>query len=694
MNNNQKEFSVSTLIFRELPLEKALELLSTTGFKWIDLTIVPNFCPHYDLDNTTQEDDKILAALIEQYGFKVSSLNISPGYYNIHEPEEIDRRLIRAGQVAKQLGSKIITIPSGAKVDPVVWEETARSVVKHLTRISAVLEKEYGVCLSLETPHLKTLTETMEESVRFHDMLDCDSIRCTIDTSHVAAQSLNGVAESLAMLKKTNHIHLRDARNQDISYTPGKGDVDYRAFFDKMNQTGYTGKLVFELEYHDFPIEKKISELQFAWEYCRYLINKEKLPYKLKIETNFLYMVLEGLLFDPVSEIKRHQKFFMWLRQYKKWLFALIPEKIFQGVWVRRYRFNKNKRVTHKPGSVIVVENPEQIIKVGVVGLGYAGNMHASGFERLNNCRVVGGFDTSEEAREKFSNKYNCKTYNSLESMIEKERPDIVSVCTREWLHHEAVMYCLKNQVNVFCEKLLATRIEHATEMVQTAQENNLTLGVNYNYRFIPAIQKIKELIEVQALGKLAYFVINVHAFSYAHALDILSFFGGTIKSVAALNQNDPEQRVFAGTDWSQYDDDIQYIPSTGINVMVEFENGGTGVVNSSIHYPLHSYIMSVEAVFEQGVVNFSGMNMFSIKGKLTWFSKKSITAVDMNYLKNMYATGYELSFYNSVEDFVRCYVNGKNVETDGKMGLLNMELEKHISRSVKNIEKIDFQNA
>jgi predicted dehydrogenase len=126
---------------------------------------------------------------------------------------------------------------------------------------------------------------------------------------------------------------------------------------------------------------------------------------------------------------------------------------------------------------------------------------------------------------------------------------------------------------------------------------------------------------------------------------------------------------------------------------MVEFESGGIGVVNSSIHYPLHSYIMSVEAVFEQGVVNFSGMNMFSIKGKLTWFSKKSITAVDMNYKKNMYATGYELSFYNSIEDFVRCYVRGKNVETDGRMGVLNMELETMITSAYKRKSITKYEN-
>jgi predicted dehydrogenase/sugar phosphate isomerase/epimerase len=682
----QNEFGVSTILFRELNLEKALDFINKTGYKWIDLTIVPGFCPHYDLDNTCLEDDKRASELFSSYGLNISSLNISPGYYNIHDSKEIDRKINRAAQLATHLKTNIITIPSGAKVEQDRWNETTNMVAGHLKRIANTLNTEYGISLSIETPHLRTLTETIDECKRFYEILDSDIIKCTLDTSHIVAGGGNHVTGWVQNIgiERINHLHLRDARKQDISYTPGKGTFDYKELFSELIKAQYSGKLIFELEYHDYPVKKKLSELRFASQYCESILTKGKLSFSLKIRILPLCLFLEGFLFNPISEIKRHEKFFMFLRQYRKWIWGLFPEKIFEGRWVKRYRFNKNKCVVQKPGSVKIVDKPSRILKIGVVGLGYAGRMHAEGFKRLNNCKIIGGFDIDPDKRDRFAGLYKCNSYSSLEDLVYDEKPDIISVCTREWLHYEAVMFCLKNKVDIFCEKLLATRIEHARKMVEAAKENNKILAVNYNYRFIPAIQKIKEVIEFKAMGKLSFFVINVHAYSYAHALDLLSFLSGKIHSVAAYNHNDPGKRIFAKTDWSVYDDDIQYIPSTALNVIVEFDNGSTGVINSSIHYPLHNYIMSIEAVFEEGIVNFNGMNMFNIKGKLSWYSNRRITAVNMKYSEKVYAKGYELSFYNSIQSFVKNYLENKKPETDGAMGLFNMELETKIVSTIK----------
>jgi len=690
--NYYELFGVSTILFRELNIEKALDHLKATGFKWIDLTVVPNFCPHYDFKATDQNDDKKLADLIKSYEFKISSLNIFPGYYNLHEPTNVDKILIRAAQLARELNTKILTIPSGARVDPEKWMSSVSKISKNIKRIAKILFDDYGINLSIETPHQKTLTESLDESIRFHEALNSQIIKCTFDSSHIAAQGLSDISKSLKEIgiDRIDHIHLRDARKKDISYTPGKGDIDFISFFRELKSCDYKGKLIFELEYHDYSVKKKLNELQFAFNYSKKIYANGKMPLKFKIKTNPVYLFLEGFLYDPISEIKRHERFFLFIRKFKKIIFGLMPEKVFVGRWVKMYRFNKNKCVVHKPGSVIVTNKPSKILKIGIVGLGYAGaKMHAGGYERLNNCKIVGGFDIDQQKRELFAKRYKCNVFSSLKEMISKEKPDIVSICTREWLHYDAAMYCLKNEVDVFCEKIMATRIVDADTMVKTAKEHNRILAVNYNYRFIPAIQKIKEVIEFQTLGKMAYFVINVHAFSYAHALDLLTYFGGKIKSVSANNQNDQSKRIFAGTDWSNYDEDIQYIPSTSTNVMVEFINGSKGIINSSIHYPLYSYIMSIEAVFEEGIVNFSGMNMFNIKGKLSWFSNRPIKAVNMNYHKDMYAKGYELSFYDSVESFIKNYLVGKNPETDGFQGLFNMRLEKLIFESSINQSKV-----
>lgn len=692
-NQNYYElFGVSSLLFRELKLERALEYLKPTGFKWLDLTIVPIYCPHYDLEATRNIDDEKIAEIVKRFDFEISSLNIFPGNYNKHDYKIVDKLIIRAAQLANKLNTRIITIPSGSPVESDRWLSSAKDISKNLNRIAKILYEEYGINLSIETPHQRTFTETLDESVRFHDVLNSQFVKCTLDTSHIAAQELSDVSKSIEKIgiHRINHIHLRDARGKNISFTPGKGDIDYLKYFQKLKESGYPGKMIFELEYHGYSAKKKLQELRFASNYSRELYEKNKISFKNKIKTMPLFLFAEKFIYNPVSSIKQYEHFFQFLKKYKKIVMRVLPEPVFEGKWVKKYRFNKNKMVIHEAGFVKIASQPSKVIKIGIIGLGYAGaKMHAHGYERLSNCRIIGGFDIDEKKRVSFAKRFKCDSFSTLEEMIEKAKPDIVSICTREWLHHDAAIYCLKNGVDVFCEKLMATKINDAISMVKTAKDCNRILAVNYNYRFIPAIQKIKEVIEFQALGKMAYFVINVHAFSYAHALDLLTYLGGEIKSISASTKNDPEKRIFAGTDWSQYDSDIQYIPSTSTNVIVEYVNGPTGILNSSIYYPLYSYIMSIEAVFEKGILNFSGLNMYNVKGKLTWYSKGPIKAVNMNYKKGMYADGYEQSFYGSIESFIKNYTENKIAETSGEQGLFNMMIEKYIHDSSSNESKI-----
>ena len=293
-------FGVSSLLFREVKLEKALEILGASGFKWLDLSIVPNFCPHYCLITSDKNDDDNITSLIKNYGFQISSLNINPGYYNKNESIQIDKIIIRAAQLANKLNTRIITIPSGTKVELGKWENSVEKVSNHLNKIGKIIFEEYGVNLSIETPHQNTLTETLDESVYFHDAINSQFVKCTLDTSHIAAQDINDISKSFDKigLDRINHIHLRDARKQNIAFTPGKGNIDYLSFFQKLKKSNYKGKLIFELEYHDFSVNKKIQELKFASEYTRNIYSKNKITLNNKIRTNNLYLFIEDFLYN------------------------------------------------------------------------------------------------------------------------------------------------------------------------------------------------------------------------------------------------------------------------------------------------------------------------------------------------------------------------------------------------------------
>ena len=241
-------------------------------------------------------------------------------------------------------------------------------------------------------------------------------------------------------------------------------------------------------------------------------------------------------------------------------------------------------------------------------------------------------------------------------------------------------------------DHFLQERFFKPLEMVDTAKKLDRILGVNYNYHYMAGIRKIKEIIVQQALGKLAFLNINVHAFSYAHALDLLSFFGGNISSVSAYYKNDNNIRKFGGTDWNKYDDDILYVPSIAASVSVEFANGTIGVLNSSYYYNLHAFVLSVEAIFEDGVVSLNGINMFDTIGELTYCPPNRIRKVYMNYKRGVYSKGYEYTFYESIRDFMECYVAKEPVPTSGAQALFNMKLERIIAQSNANHKKIRLQ--
>jgi predicted dehydrogenase/sugar phosphate isomerase/epimerase len=689
----ENRFGVSTLLFRELSLEKALERIRQTKFNLIDLTIVPpKFCPHYNPLETNLEDDKKLKELIKNYEIEVASLNIFPGYYNEDNPDKVSLFINRCIEIADLLNVNSITLPTGMKVESDKWIENVQIVKKYLIEISKKAS-EKNVIISLETPHVGTLTETIDEAKFFFEILYCEHIKCTFDTSHVFRGEEDTLAGGINKLgiDRVNHIHLRDAIGNDISITPGKGHADFKEFFNLVRDQKYSGHFIFELEYHDYSEKKKFQELKFAKEYCYSLYQDHKFPLKVKIESNRLYQFIERFTHNPKLEIKRYNKLFLFLKKFKPLIKKVTPDYVYEGKWHKVFRFKKHKVLHSIPKSVIILKNPKKIFKIGVIGCGWAGTeMHAPGFQRLNNTRVIGGFDIDRDKTDKFAKRFDCKAYSSKEELVREGKPDIVTICSKEWAHYESAIFLLKNGIDVFCEKLMATRYSHAEEMVDTADQLNRTLAVNYNYRFMPGIQKIKEVIEKKVFGELSFFNINIHAMSYAHAIDLLSFLGGRIKTISGTFQNDDRIRVFGKTDWSLYDEDILYVPSINASVTCEFDNGSVGIINSSYYYNLNSFVLSIDAVFENGIITLNGINMFDTTGNLSFFSRHKIKTIDMNHKKGVYAKGYEYTFFSSIESFMRNYIKGKTSETPGKQGLFNMYLEKMIYES--NRKKIKIQ--
>ena len=73
------------------------------------------------------------------------------------------------------------------------------------------------------------------------------------------------------------------------------------------------------------------------------------------------------------------------------------------------------------------------------------------------------------------------------------------------FLHAEPAIAALEQETHVLCEKPLARTTAEAERMVATAEQSDAVAGTAFNYRYVPAIQYAKALIEAGELGEIRH---------------------------------------------------------------------------------------------------------------------------------------------------------------------------------------------
>ena len=142
--------------------------------------------------------------------------------------------------------------------------------------------------------------------------------------------------------------------------------------------------------------------------------------------------------------------------------------------------------------------------KTAIVGCGSIGQAHMQGYERLDNVDVVAVVDPLEPARKMYMDEYGIPSgYATVEEMLEKSEPDIVSVCVWHLLHDTvtAEVAIGPSVKGIICEKPMAIGMGRADAMVDVCEANDVKLAISHQRRFTPGWEKARELIEDDAIG-------------------------------------------------------------------------------------------------------------------------------------------------------------------------------------------------
>ncbi|MEK7872569.1 MAG: Gfo/Idh/MocA family oxidoreductase [Chloroflexota bacterium] len=142
--------------------------------------------------------------------------------------------------------------------------------------------------------------------------------------------------------------------------------------------------------------------------------------------------------------------------------------------------------------------------RIGVVGLGKMGLMHASIFNGLSASQVVAVAEPAAVTRNAFKELNSpVRFYDDAEGMLRAEKLDAVVINTPVATHVPISVSCVRHRVPFFVEKPLAVSVEQAAELGRALRESPTPHMVGFMTRFVEAFRKGKELIASGCLGRL-----------------------------------------------------------------------------------------------------------------------------------------------------------------------------------------------
>src|ERR687888_751479 len=144
----------------------------------------------------------------------------------------------------------------------------------------------------------------------------------------------------------------------------------------------------------------------------------------------------------------------------------------------------------------------ESNLRLAIIGVGGWGKNHARVLHDLGVLVAI--CDVNAQLAKEIADKYNVKSYHSIDEMLGNERKlDACLVCTPTKTHFAVAKKIMERGINVFVEKPLSFSSKECEEMVEVAKKKRVILTSGYIERFNPAVQDIKQIIDSKTYGDL-----------------------------------------------------------------------------------------------------------------------------------------------------------------------------------------------
>lgn len=170
-------------------------------------------------------------------------------------------------------------------------------------------------------------------------------------------------------------------------------------------------------------------------------------------------------------------------------------------------------------------------VKIGLVGSGFAASLHMEAYKMVYGVEpVLCALASTSEKAKNFADRYGIQTvYASLDEMLQKEKLDVVDICTPPSAHAAQIEKVMMSGCHVICEKTLTgwfgshdepNMLEYVEKQLEEIERVIRASGKKFfyaeNFVYAPAVQKSAELIE--ATGAKVLYMKGEESHSGSHA--------------------------------------------------------------------------------------------------------------------------------------------------------------------------------
>ncbi len=282
--------------------------------------------------------------------------------------------------------------------------------------------------------------------------------------------------------------------------------------------------------------------------------------------------------------------------------------------------------------AVAQTDAPE--IGVGMLGYAFMGKAHANALKKLPYMiypppavpKLAAIAGRSEAKVREAAKRYGfAKAYTDWRAMLDDPEVQVFDNAGPNDLHAEPNIAAAQAGKHVISEKPLGRNAEECKRMWEAVKKAKVKHQVAFNYRFVPAVRLIRNLIDAGKLGRIYHFraaylqewiasedfpmvwrLESKHAGSGAlgdlgsHVVDLARYLVGEPKSLMARTETFIKQRKNAQGKTQKVDVDDAF------QAIIEYRNGAVGTLEASRFCPGRKNSNTFEINAEKGSIRFN----------------------------------------------------------------------------------------